>query len=71
MMEADVELTISRNGSELTVNAVQTDYLGSANTCNVTFPADITEDDECYFSITGEACYIDILSIEEVKPYSP
>ncbi len=65
MTEADVELTISRSGSELTVNAVQTDYLGSANTCQVTFPADITADDDCFFAITGEACYIDILSIED------
>lgn len=65
MTEANVELKITRNGSDITMSATNTDYLGSANTSNVTFTVAAGASDPVYFGITGEACYIDILSVED------
>ena len=68
MVEANVELKITRNGSDITMTATNTDYLGSPNTSSVTFTVSAGTEDPLYFALTGESCYIDIFSVEdEVK----
>ncbi|MBE5832331.1 MAG: LamG domain-containing protein [Butyrivibrio sp.] len=68
MRETDVTLNISRADNIITVDAVMVDYNGTENQMTMKVTADITAEDPCYFYITGQKCYIDILSVED--PFS-
>lgn len=64
MSAAQTTLTISRDGADVTIVA---DYIGSdGNTYNSTskVTTGMTADDPCYFFLTGEKCYIELLSVE-------
>ena len=66
MQDANVTLKISRKDNTITVDATQVDYNTTENTCTLTAKnVDIAADDPCYFFITGEHCYIDIMSIKD------
>ncbi len=64
MVDADVELTISRADGQLTITAKNVDYNGTANTMNAVIETEMGTDD-CFLTILGEACYIEINSIED------
>lgn len=64
MSAAQTTLTISRDGADVTIVA---DYIGSdGNAYNSTskVTTGMTADDPCYFFLTGEKCYIELLSVE-------
>ena len=63
MMAADVTLEVSRSGNVITVDATVVGADGVTYTSTSTITSE-TLDGDCYFFITGEACYIDIMSIE-------
>jgi hypothetical protein len=63
MMDAQVTLVISRNGSEIVVDA--TAVSGDATyTWTSTITNSALGSDPCYFFFTGEACYLEVLSVE-------
>lgn len=64
MMDADVTLTITRNGGEIVMDAVFVDRDGNEMTSKSTITSTLTADDPCYFFFTGEASYIELLSVE-------
>ena len=68
MRETDVTLTISRADDKLKVDAIMTDYNGTENQMTMSVNSGLTAEDPCFFHITGNKCYIDILSIED--PFS-
>ena len=65
MMDAAVTLEINRDGDTITVNSTMVDYNGTANTSKSVLTTELTKDDPCYFLITCEECYIDILSVDD------
>lgn len=64
MTDADIKLTISRSGSELTLDYVFTGADGTEMTEKVVVASTLTADAPCYFFFTCEECYIDIISVE-------
>ena len=65
MKAADVTLKISRTDNVIVVDAVIVDRNGNEFTSKSTITSNtMGADDPCYFLITCEECYIDILSIE-------
>ena len=64
MTDADIKLTISRSGSELTRVYVFTGADGTEMTEKVVVASTLTADAPCYFFFTCEECYIDIISVE-------
>lgn len=64
MVDSDVTMTINRSGSDITINYDFVDYNGTDNTATAVLHTALTAEDPCYFFITGEECYLEILSIE-------
>lgn len=64
MKAAQVTMTITRNGGEIVMDAVIVDRNGETLTNKTTFTSNLTAADPCYFLITCEECYIEILSVE-------
>lgn len=64
MKAADVTLTISRNGGEITMDAVIIDREGNELTNKTVFTSALTAEDDCYVLFTCEASFLDILSVE-------
>jgi hypothetical protein len=65
MKSAQVTLVISRNGNVITVDATAVCSNGNTYTNVTTVSSNVlTASDPLYFFITGEECYIEILSIE-------
>lgn len=64
MKDAEVTATISRSASDVTVSAVVVDASGTEYTYDVTGPTTAVADDPMYVFITGEASYIELLSVE-------
>jgi hypothetical protein len=65
MKAAKVTLTISRAANVLTIDAVVEDRNGNTyNTQSVATSNVLTADDPCYFFLTCEECYLEILSVE-------
>lgn len=64
MTDADVTLTISRSGSDVTIAATIVGADGVTYTSNSVITSTLTADAPCYFFITGEGAYIEILSVE-------
>ncbi len=64
MMDAEVTLEITRNGGEIVMDTTIVDRDGNTLTNHATITSTLTADDPCYFFITGEASYIEVLSVE-------
>ena len=64
MTDADVTLTISRSGSDVTIAATIVGADGVTYTSNSVITSTLTADAPCYFFITGEGAYIEVLSVE-------
>ncbi len=65
MVDADVTLTINRDGEILNITAVNTDYNGTPNTVTAKITTDMTDVDDCFLTVLGEKCYIEILSVDD------
>ena len=68
MKETDVTMNITRTDDKLIVDAVMVDYNGTENQMKMTVPSGLAAEDPCFFYITGQKCYIDLLSVED--PFS-
>lgn len=64
MMDADVTLTITRSGSDIALNGVIVDASGNEYTYKVESDTAAAAGDPMYVFLTGEKCYIEILSVE-------
>ncbi len=71
MTDADVTLTAVRNGDTVNVVADNVDYNGTSNVVEFTMKTKMTADDDCYLTILGEGCYIEILSVEDAIVITP
>ncbi len=66
MTDATVNLQISREGEEIRIVADNVDYNGASNVMNYTVKkTGMTDADDCYVTLLGEGCYIEILAIED------
>lgn len=64
MTDADVTLVLTRNGGEVTINMTFVGADGTTMTEKAVITSTLTADAPCYFFLLGEACYIEILSVE-------
>lgn len=64
MADADVTIAITRSGNQLLLNATIIGADGVEYTSYSEIGSTLTADAPCYFFITCEGCYIDILSVE-------
>ena len=65
MVDANVTLTITREGDTLTIVANNVDFNGTSNDMTATVKTTLTENDPCYFAITCENSYVDLLSVKD------
>lgn len=65
MVEADVNLTISRNGEMITIVADNVDINGTSNVMKANVTTTLTKDDPCFFLFTNEASYVEVLKVED------
>ena len=65
MVDAVVTLTITREGDTITVVANNVDFNGTSNDMTATVKTILTENDPCYFAITCENSYVDLLSVKD------
>jgi len=63
MTDAEVTIVITRNGGEIVMDTTITAADGSVLTQKATVTSTLTADAPCYFFITGEKCYIEVLSV--------
>lgn len=63
MTDADVTLVMSRSGGVVTADITFTGADGTEMTEKATITSTMTADSPCWFFLTGEACYIEILSV--------
>jgi hypothetical protein len=71
MADADVTVSITRSGSDLTINYDFVDYLGNDNTASAVLHTVLTADDPCYFFFTNEKSYVEIYSIKDALQIVP
>ncbi|MCM1191849.1 MAG: LamG domain-containing protein [Butyrivibrio sp.] len=65
MRDVDVTMVITRNGAEIVIDTTFVDRKGNEFTSKATLkPATLTADAPCYFFITGEQAYIELMSVE-------
>ena len=65
MVDATVTLTITREGDTLTVVANNVDYNGTSNDMTATVKTTLTAADPCFFAISCENAYVDLLSVKD------
>lgn len=71
MTDADVTLTLKREGDTITYTADNVDYNGTSNVISGTIKTAMTADDSCYLTLLGECCYIELLSVEDAIVVTP
>jgi hypothetical protein len=71
MVDTDVSMSITRSGSDLTINYDFVDYNGTDNTATAVLHTTLTADDPCYFFFTNEASYVEIYSIKDAISITP
>lgn len=64
MKNADVEITVSRAGGEITMDTQFTGADGTVMNDTAKFTSTMTADSPVYFFFTNEASYVEILSVE-------
>jgi len=64
MMDADVTLTISRSGSDIAIDGAIIDADGNEYTYKVESDTTAASGDPMYVVLSGEKCYIEILSVK-------
>lgn len=64
MKDAEVTIKLTRNGDTISVDATFVAADGTEYTQQGTIKSRLTSADPCYFFITGEGAYIEILSVE-------
>ncbi len=64
MRDVDVTMVITRNGSEIVIDTTFVDRKGNEMTSKATVTSTLTADAPCYFFLTGEQAYIELMSVE-------
>ncbi len=64
MRDVDVTMVITRNGSDIVIDTTYVDRKGNEFTSKATITSTLTADSPCYFFITGEQAYIELMSVE-------
>lgn len=64
MADAEVKIEMTRNGGEIVMNTTFTAADGTTYTEEAKLTSTLTAEDPCYFFLTGEGCYVEILSVE-------
>lgn len=64
MTDAEVTLVLSRSGSDITVEATFVGADGTTMTSTSVITSTLTSDAPCYFFVTAELAYVEILSVE-------
>ncbi|MDE6639274.1 MAG: LamG domain-containing protein [Acetatifactor sp.] len=64
MKAADVTMVITRNGGEIVIDTTFVDRKGTEYTSKATITSTLTADAPCYFFITGEQAFIELMSVE-------
>ena len=65
MVEADVTITLERNGKNITMTADNVDYNGTSNTMTANFNIEVADEETIYFCFTCEESYVDVLSVKD------
>ncbi len=65
MVDANVTLTVSREGDTLKIVANNVDFNGTSNDMTAVIKTGLTAEDPCFFAITCENAYVDILSVKD------
>ncbi len=68
MVDARVTLTISREGDTLKVVANNVDFNETSNDMTAVMKTTLTATDPCYFAITCQNSYVDLLSVKDATP---
>lgn len=64
MRDVDVTMVITRNGSDIVIDSTFVDRKGNEFTSKSTITSTLTADAPCYFFITGEQAFIELMSVE-------
>lgn len=64
MRDVDVTMVITRNGGEIVIDSTFVDRRGNEFTSKATITSTLTADAPCYFFITGEQAFIELMSVE-------
>ena len=64
MRDSNTTLKITRDGANLIIEASNVDYNKSANNMTATVPTTLTAADDCYFYLTTQNSWVDILSVK-------
>lgn len=64
MRDVDVTMVITRNGSDIVIDSTFVDRKGNEFTSTATVTSTLTADAPCYFFITGEQAFIELMSVE-------
>ncbi len=65
MVDANVTLTISREGDTIKMVANNVDFNGTSNDMTAVVKTTLTAADPCYFAITCENSYVDLMSVKD------
>ena len=66
MVEADVTLNITREADTITIVANNVDYNTTSNDMTAVVKTTLTAADDCYFVITSDNAYVDLLTVKDV-----
>lgn len=64
MADADVEIVLTRNDGVVTINITFTGADGTVMTSETVVVSNLTAADPCHVFLTGDHCYLEILSVE-------
>ena len=64
MTAAKITLAITRSGADLTAEATIEGADGNTYTTKYVMTTSLTADAPCYFFLTSEKCYVEVLSVE-------
>lgn len=64
MKDVDVTMVITRNGGEIVIDSTFVDRKGNEFTSKAIITSTLTADAPCYFFITGEQAFIELMSVE-------
>ncbi len=68
MVDARVTLTVSREGDTLKVVANNVDYNETSNDMTAVLKTTLKAEDPCFFAITCQNSYVDLLSVKDATP---
>ncbi|MCR5743133.1 MAG: hypothetical protein K6F92_05295 [Lachnospiraceae bacterium] len=71
MRDAEVTLTVSREGNIIKINASNIDYNNAEQLMTATIETSMADSDSCFLTLTGEKCYVELLSVGDALKIEP